>query len=655
MGDQLRKKTRPLLVLCNVFAIVALIGLFSLPDYASSSSINQSPVKVNTLPTAGGQIMLTLVNTTEESLLYYLELSDRWIKSAALIPVEDGIPIVDRTFLTGTSIPIEDRALRSHLPAFIVTLLPHSSTTYSLSFSHFENRALPEVSLWDDPTQFWSKSNREQNYLSILWGVLWAILIFASIALYATRTRDIAYYIGFISSAAYCFGIAFNVNAQLLFLSHLDGSLVGKMQIPVFCIGSASLLLFTLKFLDTRKLNPAADRWARNGGLLLSVLFATIVATGAIPETHYFSHQPIILLICSFFYLCLPLALYSLNKGHRAAAYLLLASSIIVVVSAQPLWAVITEKNQPSGIDLIRLVVGFSLGMIVLSIALAERFLLLREEKALAKAVALKEEKKKHALQEQYQEELTAKIRSRSEELKSIYLQKNRLLAIVSHDLRVPVSDLSAVAIMMRQAPETFTESNISLYTKEIKGKTKRLLSLLENLLQWAHIQTKEIILDSRQQPLRAMILPTYELYKESAEQANVALEIDIEENITVDADPKHINTVLRNLLSNALKITSGGDSITITAVASDETVRLSVRDTGCGMPKEQVEVLTSQLKNTGTSTLPTTSPNNAGFGLNICKHLLSLHYSELTVVSEQNIGTTLSFELNIAPAPTKI
>jgi hypothetical protein len=70
MGDQLRKKTRPLLVLCNVFAIVALIGLFSLPDYASSSSINQSPVKVNTLPTAGGQIMLTLVNTTEESLLY---------------------------------------------------------------------------------------------------------------------------------------------------------------------------------------------------------------------------------------------------------------------------------------------------------------------------------------------------------------------------------------------------------------------------------------------------------------------------------------------------------------------------------------------------------------------------------------------------------
>jgi two-component system cell cycle sensor histidine kinase PleC len=151
------------------------------------------------------------------------------------------------------------------------------------------------------------------------------------------------------------------------------------------------------------------------------------------------------------------------------------------------------------------------------------------------------------------------------------------------------------------------------------------------------------------------MILPTYELYKESAEQANVALEIDIEENITVDADPKHINTVLRNLLSNALKITSGGDSITITAVASDETVRLSVRDTGCGMPKEQLEVLTSQLKNTGTSTLPTTSPNNAGFGLNICKHLLSLHYSELTVVSEQNIGTTLSFELNIAPAPTKI
>jgi signal transduction histidine kinase/DNA-binding response OmpR family regulator len=248
-----------------------------------------------------------------------------------------------------------------------------------------------------------------------------------------------------------------------------------------------------------------------------------------------------------------------------------------------------------------------------------------------------------------------AKLRAAHKELKekNVQLQeanasKDKFFSIISHDLRSPFNTLLGYTQLLIEHFETYSQEKLKQYIERVHTSAERLYVLLENLLTWSRIQRGVIEYEPKVLDLQDIANDNIDLFTSKAEQKQVTLNSAVQEEILVYADYNMANTVVRNLVANALKFTKAGDTIEISAQAHETSIEITVSDTGTGICQEDISKLFRidvQYTNVGTA-----GEKGTGLGLILCQDLVKKNGGKIWVESEVGKGTTFRFTLPRQP-----
>lgn len=228
--------------------------------------------------------------------------------------------------------------------------------------------------------------------------------------------------------------------------------------------------------------------------------------------------------------------------------------------------------------------------------------------------------------------------------LKGLNVSKDKFLAIIGHDLRnsfhlmINLSDMLISNIEKDNKEGALKKANI-IYDTSVGT-----YHLLQNLLEWALLQQKGMQLKKTSQNITALVNEEVQGVKTLYEQKELTISHITEKPITALADREMIKTILRNLISNAIKYSYPGGTIRITEFIKPDSFSVSISDDGTGMTTEELELLFGPegiLSKKGTA-----SEDGTGLGLRLCQEFVQLHQGEITVTSQAEKGSTFSFTI---------
>ncbi len=235
-------------------------------------------------------------------------------------------------------------------------------------------------------------------------------------------------------------------------------------------------------------------------------------------------------------------------------------------------------------------------------------------------------------------------IRSINQQLMTANAEKDKLFSIIAHDLKSPMSGLLSSISILANELETFSAAELQSILKELYKSSKNTFALLENLLQWASINQDIMVFSPGPCSLHELVNMSLYTAQGLAKQKNITIIANISSKLTVLVDQHMTNTVIRNVLFNAVKFTRTGGEIFITAQPEGEYIRLSVQDNGIGVdPKILPDLFAISKKK---RQLGTAGEKGTGLGLILCKQFVEKHGGRIWVESEPGKGTTVFFTL---------
>jgi len=230
----------------------------------------------------------------------------------------------------------------------------------------------------------------------------------------------------------------------------------------------------------------------------------------------------------------------------------------------------------------------------------------------------------------------------KNEKLESLNHLNNQITRIISHDLRGPINSLGAYMNSKYVDPES--NEDLRQIFPLVKNNLNSLNELVENLLEWSKSINK---IDIMPLDLEEIVLEVCNLFEGKAIEKNIGLKHEINHDIRVIADSSMLRFIIRNLINNAIKFTENGEVKIETEISDKNIISIKVIDTGMGISKELLERL--QLKDKKVTTKGTRDEKGTGLGLQLIREFLSILDSELKIESEENKGSTFSFELPLA------
>ena len=222
---------------------------------------------------------------------------------------------------------------------------------------------------------------------------------------------------------------------------------------------------------------------------------------------------------------------------------------------------------------------------------------------------------------------------------------KDKFFNIIAHDLKGPFTSFLAITDILTNDPESLNEDQKIHFLKSLNSSAVYLESLLDNLLQWARTQSGTLEVNARCIIVEDLVRQNLKIISINAQNKELELLNEIEEDISVFADSNLLNTVFRNLISNAVKFSKSGGQVVISSrKTEDKMMEFSVRDQGIGIAEEDIEKLFRI--DVSTKTIGESNEKGTGFGLILCKDFVEKQGGSIRVKSELNVGTTFSFTL---------
>jgi PAS domain S-box-containing protein len=244
-------------------------------------------------------------------------------------------------------------------------------------------------------------------------------------------------------------------------------------------------------------------------------------------------------------------------------------------------------------------------------------------------------------LRKQAQREIISKNKS----LEKINEEKDKLFSIVSHDLRSPMNGILGLTGMINNEIDSFSKDHIREMAKSIHTSASSIIQLLHGLLEWSQLQRGNINFNPQTVTLLASVQQCVKILTESAKAKNIAIICKVPDTINVFADNHMLESVIRNLVSNAIKFTPKGGQIEISASESiHNNVVVSVKDDGIGMNANILDKLfrlSAKINRKGTE-----GELSSGLGLILSKELIEKHGGEIWAESEENKGSTFYFTI---------
>ncbi|MDI3540458.1 MAG: hypothetical protein PWQ52_1582, partial [Methanolobus sp.] len=225
---------------------------------------------------------------------------------------------------------------------------------------------------------------------------------------------------------------------------------------------------------------------------------------------------------------------------------------------------------------------------------------------------------------------------------------KSEFLASMSHELRTPLNSIIGFSDMLAEGYTGSLSETQQKYSQYISTSGKYLLTLINNILDIAKIESGKMELELEHFNLGEVFEDAGKLVGHLAKKKNIKLHVIEPENIELLADKIKVKQIIYNLLSNAIKFTPDNGRVTIIATASGDKVRVSVTDTGIGIAESDFDKLFMPFKQIDSQL--SSQYSGSGLGLSIVKELVELHGGNVTIESEPGKGSTFTFTVPFSP-----
>ena len=222
---------------------------------------------------------------------------------------------------------------------------------------------------------------------------------------------------------------------------------------------------------------------------------------------------------------------------------------------------------------------------------------------------------------------------------KELNATKDKLFSIIGHDLKGPLNNILGFSELIDQNFETFSEQDIKQYINLIYRSSVTVTELLENLLTWSRAQRNILTVSPHNIAVYFTVEKCFGQLIQNALQKEIRLKNNVQPETVVFADEEMITTIIRNLVSNAIKFTNRGGTISVITQSSPEHVAIGIKDTGIGIATEVMSQLFQPNEN--HTSLGTEGEKGTGLGLIICKDLVEKNNGKIWAESSPDHGTT--------------
>lgn len=244
------------------------------------------------------------------------------------------------------------------------------------------------------------------------------------------------------------------------------------------------------------------------------------------------------------------------------------------------------------------------------------------------------------------QQEAEEQLQKYTAELKELNATKDKFFGIIAHDLKNPFASMLGSAEILSNNPNQFDPETIKKFASIMYNAAKSGYSLLENLLEWSRAQTGTIIYQPQKISIKEVIYQNITNVSAMALNKKILVQAEVSNDLEVIADLNMVNTILRNLLTNAIKFSYSGGNVSVKADKKKDEVILSVKDNGIGIPKEDLNKLFKiDIKYTN---IGTAEERGTGLGLLLCKEFVEKHGGRIWVESETGKGSVFKFTIPV-------
>lgn len=225
---------------------------------------------------------------------------------------------------------------------------------------------------------------------------------------------------------------------------------------------------------------------------------------------------------------------------------------------------------------------------------------------------------------------------------------KDKFFSIIAHDLKSPFGSIIGYCELL---VEYVNEKNYEMageIASQMMQSSVKAMDLLTNLSKWAQSQSGHMNINPQIFDISELIQTAGNLLKGVAEQKSITIENQLREENLVYADKEMISTVVRNLISNALKFTHAGGKVSITSALKHKMLEISVTDNGVGISPDRMDMIFQITRS--KSTAGTQKEKGTGLGLILCKEFVTKNHGNIWVTSAPGAGSTFTFSLPVAP-----
>ncbi|NJK34407.1 MAG: GAF domain-containing sensor histidine kinase [Oscillatoriales cyanobacterium SM2_2_1] len=215
---------------------------------------------------------------------------------------------------------------------------------------------------------------------------------------------------------------------------------------------------------------------------------------------------------------------------------------------------------------------------------------------------------------------------------------KEKFFSIISHDLRTPFNGILGLSEILKNSAHECSPEEIQELSTDIYTSADTAYHLLENLLQWAKLETQGISFHPTELLLTTVVERAVKLLTGVAQQKNIRLQVLTLPAQTMIADANMVQSILQNLIANSIKFTASGGVVTLTVWEESGSIQFQIRDTGIGISPERLATL-FQIEHS-KSTLGTDGEKGTGLGLLLCQQFAQQHGGCIRVTSELGKGT---------------
>jgi signal transduction histidine kinase len=591
--------------------------------------------------------------------------SDFWfrlqVRNAAIQPdthwlLEVAYPLIDHLELYifyadgtyrvkrgGDMYPFSEREIKYQNLVFDLELSDPNVRTIYMHSSGRSSKQFPFY-IWES-LHFFEHMHREDMLWGIYFGTLLVMILYNLLLFISIRNFNYFYYVLYISGFTL---VQLSLSGYAFQFLWPDYPLIANISNVIFIGFTLSFgMLFSISLLNIREILPKALP-LMYGLTLLGLMMALLAIANLLDYPSRFS--ALLALICSITLFIVGLVV--LKKGYRPARFYMIAWTalllglILYVAKSAGLLPIsfLTEHS---------IQIGSVMELILLSLGLGDSINSMKREREKAQMeviLALQEnERIKDAINQRLEQkvlERTKEITKQNQELEVLNATKDKFFSIVAHDLKGPLNSMTGFFDLLANHTEALSLQEIQGIAKNLGESIENTTKLTDNLLTWAMAQMNTLKHQPQCVDLNRVINEGVTFFKESCKKKQIELQLHMQPELFIFADENHVQFILRNLISNALKFTPPGGTITISTSIENTILEIAIADNGVGMSDEVLnKIFRIDSKHT---TEGTAGEKGTGLGLLLCKEFVERNQGKLWAKSEPGKGSTFFFAFEL-------